>query len=180
MGPPRAAARDEGFRAFVVARRPNLVRTATLLTAGDRHLAEDLVQVSLTRLYVAWPRIRATEGPDAYAYRILVNAFTDETRRPWWRRERAHAELPDTTAAETLTAEDRDAVRSALAALPPRMRAAVVLRHWLEYDVAETATALGCSQGTVKSQTARGLDRLRELLGPIAEPADPHDARRVS
>jgi RNA polymerase sigma-70 factor (sigma-E family) len=171
--------RDEEFRAFVVARRAHLVRTATLLTAGDPHLAEDLVQTSLTKLYLAWPRVRSEDGPERYAHRILVNAFTDETRRAWWRRERPTADLPDVAAAEPLAAEDRDAVRTALTLLPPRMRAAIVLRHWLEYDVTAAAAVLGCSEGTVKSQTARGLDRLRELLGAaVAEPAEP--VRRLS
>ncbi|HVF03901.1 MAG TPA: SigE family RNA polymerase sigma factor [Frankiaceae bacterium] len=163
--------RDDEFRAYVATARPGLVRAATLLAAGDGHLAEDVVQTSLTKLYVAWPRVRR-EGPERYVRRILVNAFTDETRRPW-RRERTQAELPDVPARAAASVEDADAVRRALAALPPRMRAAVVLRYWLELDVAETATALGCSEGTVKSQTARGLDRLRELLGPLAEPAEP-------
>jgi RNA polymerase sigma-70 factor (sigma-E family) len=162
--------RDEEFRSYVLSARPGLVRAATLLAAGDAHLAEDVVQTSLTKLYVAWPRVRR-EGPDRYARRILVNAFTDETRRPFWRRERTHGELPDVAAAEPLPLEDADAVRRALAALPPRRRAAVVLRYWLELDVAETAVALGCGEGTVKSQTARGLERLRELLGPVDEPA---------
>jgi RNA polymerase sigma-70 factor (sigma-E family) len=170
--------RDEEFRGYVVARRPHLLRTATLLTAGDAHLAEDLVQVALTKLYLAWPRVRREDGADAYAHRILVNAFADETRRPA-RRETARAELPDAAAEAPLAPEERDAVRRALAALPAGMRAAVVLRHWLEYDVAEAAAVLGCAEGTVKSQTARGLDKLRELLGPIDEPAA-EPARRVS
>ncbi|MDT7547589.1 MAG: hypothetical protein QOE99_3699 [Actinomycetota bacterium] len=156
--------REDEFRAYVTARRPALVRTATLLTAGDRHLAEDLVQQALIRLYVAWPRLRRASGPDAYAYRILVNALTDQTRRPAWRRERPTAELPELEPVAGFAMEERDAVRRALAALPDGMRAAVVLRHWLELDVAETAAALGCSKGNVKSQTARGLERLRELL----------------
>ena len=160
--------RDEEFRAYVVTARPALLRTATLLAAGDGHLAEDLVQTALTKLYVAWPRVRR-DGPEPYVRRILVNAMTDERRRPW-RRERSHEAVPDAPAAEPASMEDRDAVRRALAALPPRMRAVVVLRYWLELDVAETAAALGCGQGTVKSQTARGLDRLRELLGPLDAP----------
>jgi RNA polymerase sigma-70 factor (sigma-E family) len=157
--------RDEDFRAFVTTRRAALLRTATLLAAGDAHLAEDIVQTALTRLYVAWPRVDRDRGPEHYARRIMVNALVDEQRRPWRRRETSRAELPDTTAAATpASAEDRDAVRRALGALAPRMRAAVVLRHWLGYDVAECAHLLSCSEGTVKSQTARGLDRLRELL----------------
>jgi RNA polymerase sigma-70 factor (sigma-E family) len=156
--------RDESFRAFVAARRTALVRTATLLAAGDTHLAEDLVQTALTRLYVAWPRVDRERGPEHYARRILVNALVDEQRRPWRRRETSRAELPDTPTPAGASAEDRDVVRSALRQLAPRMRAAVVLRHWLGYDVTECAHLLSCSEGTVKSQTARGLDRLRELL----------------
>lgn len=157
--------RDEDFRAFVTARRAALVRTATMLAAGDAYLAEDLVQAALTKLYVAWPRVQRHQGPEHYARRILVNALVDEQRRPWRRRETSRSTLPDTGVAPAGTsAEDRDAVRRALGQLGPRMRAAVVLRHWLGYDVAECAELLCCSEGTVKSQTARGLDRLRELL----------------
>jgi RNA polymerase sigma factor (sigma-70 family) len=122
------------------------------------------VQIALTRLYVAWPRVDRDQGPEAYARRILVNALIDERRRPWSRRESSRAELPDTAAEAPASPEDRDAVRRALAELAPRMRAAVVLRHWLGYDVAECARLLGCTEGTVKSQTARGLDRLPALL----------------
>jgi RNA polymerase sigma-70 factor (sigma-E family) len=155
--------RDAEFGAFVVARRAQLLRLATLLAAGDAHLAEDLVQTALTRLYVAWWRVERDQGAEAYCRRILVNAVVDERRRPWRRTETSRADLPDVPAQES-SAEDRDAVRAALAELGPRMRAAVVLRHWLGYDVAECAQLLGCSEGTVKSQTARGLDRLRLLL----------------
>jgi RNA polymerase sigma-70 factor (sigma-E family) len=156
--------REVDFRSFVTARRAALVRTATVLAAGDPHQAEDLVQTALTRLYVAWHRVDRDRGPEHYARRILVNALVDEQRRPWRRRETSRAELPDTVVAHDGTAEDGDAVRRALAELAPRMRAAVVLRHWLGYDVAECAQLLDCSEGTVKSQTARGLDRLRALL----------------
>ena len=152
-----------------MARRPALVRLATLLAAGDAHLAEDLVQTALTRLYVAWRRVERDQGPEAYARRILVNAVVDERRRPWRRSETSRAELPDAPSSDP-SAEDRDAVRTALAALGPRMRAAVVLRHWLGYDVGECARLLGCSEGTVKSQTARGLDRLRVLLSDELTP----------
>ena len=157
------AGRDAEFGAFVQARRPALVRLATLLAAGDAHLAEDLVQTALTRLYVAWWRVERDQGPEAYARRILVNAVVDERRRPWRRAESTRSELPELPAT-AVDHESRDAVRAALAELGPRMRAAVVLRHWLGYDVAECADLLRCSEGTVKSQTARGLDRLRQLL----------------
>lgn len=77
--------RDEQFHSFVASRRASLLRTATLLTAGDAHLAEDLVQSTLTKLYVAWPAFRRADNPDGYLRRTLVNALTDERRR-WWRR----------------------------------------------------------------------------------------------
>jgi len=159
-----AGGREAEFGAFVHARRPQLLRLATLLAAGDAHLAEDLVQTALTRLYVAWWRVEKDQGAEAYCRRILVNAVVDERRRAWRRSESSRADVPDVPTADRGSAEDRDLVRAALAELGPRMRAAVVLRHWLGYDVAECAHLLGCSEGTVKSQTARGLDRLRHLL----------------
>jgi len=158
--------RDDQFRAYVLGNRGKLLRTATLLASGNAHEAEDLVQTVLLRMYLAWPRIRP-ETRDAYARRMLINAFVDERRRPQARNERNEAEVPD-TAVETEPPSDMDAaVFSALAELPPRMRAAVVLRHLNDASVAETAEALGCSEGTVKSQTARGLDHLRERLADL-------------
>jgi RNA polymerase sigma-70 factor (sigma-E family) len=153
--------REEEFRTYVVSSRASLVRTATLLTAGDTHLAEDLVQTALTKLYVAWPGIRLPDGPHGYARRILVNALIDERRRPFRQRETVHADVPDHAPSEP---PHFQALLAALAVLPPGMRAAVVLRHVHELSVAETARALGCSEGNVKSQTARGLDQLRASL----------------
>ncbi len=150
----------------MLARRAELVRTATLLTAGDAHLAEDLVQSTLTKLYVSWSSVRRADNPDAYVRRTLVNALIDERRRLWWRRERPVAELPDRTAADPGSEHLGDDLRAALQKLGPRMRAAVVFRYLYDLDIAETADALGCSQGTVKSQTARALDRLRTVLEP--------------
>ncbi|WP_305790015.1 SigE family RNA polymerase sigma factor [Symbioplanes lichenis] len=155
--------RDQQFHEFVLARRADLVRTATLLTAGDAHLAEDLVQQTLTKLYVAWPQFQRAANHDAYVRRTLVNALIDERRRLWWRRERPMAELPD-RAPQPAGDEPADAVRAALKELPPKMRAALIFRYFHDLDVAATAEALGCSQGTVKSQTARALDRMRAVL----------------
>ncbi|MFC7528871.1 SigE family RNA polymerase sigma factor [Actinoplanes sp. GCM10030250] len=157
--------RDEQFHHFVVTRRAALVRTATLLTAGDAHLAEDLVQSTLTKLYVAWPAFRRADNPDGYVRRVLVNALTDERRRWWRRRERPMAEVPDRAAAEAVGGEVGEGLRAALSQLPPRMRAALVFRYFYDLDVADTADALGCSEGTVKSQTARALERLRTVIG---------------
>ncbi|GAA0512987.1 RNA polymerase sigma24 factor [Paractinoplanes deccanensis] len=147
----------------MVGRRPRLLHTATLLTAGDTHLAEDLVQAALTKLYVAWPAFRRASNPDAYVRRVLVNALIDERRRVWRRREKPMAELPDVAGAAD-TDGVGDAVQQALRDLPPRMRAAVVFRYFYDLGVAETADALNCSEGNVKSQTARGLERLRAAL----------------
>jgi RNA polymerase sigma-70 factor (sigma-E family) len=157
--------RDEQFRAYVVSKRGQLVRTATFLASGDRFAAEDLVQTALMRLYVAWPRVR-TDTVDAYARKALLNALIDDRRRAFTRHERVHAEVPDVGVDDQPTTEVDAAVFAALAALPPRMRAAVVLRHLCELSVTETAEALNCSEGTVKSQTARALSQLRAALSP--------------
>jgi len=163
--------RDEEFSAFVIGRRVGMLRSACLLTAGDPHLAEDLVQTALARIYVAWPKVQRSDSPDAYARRILVNAYIDEVRRPRWRREQSVAQPPDradTALGGWPGAVDGDAIRAALAALPRRMRAAVVLRHWMDLSVEETAGLLHCSEGTVKSQTAKAITRLRGLLDGVA------------
>jgi RNA polymerase sigma-70 factor (sigma-E family) len=148
----------------VVNRRSQLLQTATLLTAGDPHLAEDLVQSTLTKVYVAWASFQRADNPDGYLRRVMVNALVDERRRLWRRRERTVADLPDRPGVEPAGNRIGDSLRQALHDLPPRMRAAVVFRYFYDLDVAQTADALGCSQGTVKSQTARGLDRLRTVL----------------
>jgi RNA polymerase sigma factor (sigma-70 family) len=103
---------------------------------------------------------------DAYIRRTLLNAYLDERRRPW-RREQAVAAVPDqpTTAAELPDPGTRQRILAALAAIPPRQRAALVLRFWADMSVEQVADLLHCSAGTVKSQTARGLERLREVLG---------------
>lgn len=161
--------RDREFSDFVGESRVSLLRTACMLTAGDRFLAEDVVQTALARVYVAWPRIRERASAEAYARRAVVSAFLDETRRPWWRREKTTDELPDTVVSGDAFGDidgrlDGGAVRRALADLPPRMRAVVVLRHELDLSIEETAAALGCAKGTVKSMNAKALDRLRTAL----------------
>jgi RNA polymerase sigma-70 factor (sigma-E family) len=178
---PRST-RDLEFSAFVQAHRIEFLRAARLLTAGDTHLAEDLVQTALTKVYLVWPRMR--DRPVAYVHRVIVNAHIDETRRPRWRRERSVSEPPEPARTGALSSSsssgsfgglaDGEAVRTALASLPPRMRAAVVLRHWLDLSVEESADLLGCSTGTVKSQTAKGVARLRDLLGS-SQPAVTHE-----
>jgi RNA polymerase sigma-70 factor (sigma-E family) len=162
------SSRDEEFSAFVRDRRHELLRSACLLTAGDTYLAEDLVQTALARLYLAWPRVRRDGSMIAYTWRIIVNAHVDEKRRPRWRRERSVAELPDEPD-EFPEITGGGEVREALARLPAGMRAAVVLRYWADFSVADAARILGCTEGTVKSQTAKGIARLRESLGSRQE-----------
>jgi RNA polymerase sigma-70 factor (sigma-E family) len=150
-----------GFTEYVVARRPLMYRTAWVL-CGDPHQAEDLVQHVLTRLYVAWPRVSRMESPDGYVRTMLVNANLDRLRR---RREHSGLEGYD----QPTPAHDTDALldlRDALTRLAPGQRRALVLRHLWGLSVEETATALGIAPGTVKSQTADALRRLRDLLAP--------------
>jgi RNA polymerase sigma-70 factor (sigma-E family) len=161
-------ARQDEFRAYVLRSRGRLLRTATLLASGDATQAEDLVQTVLLRMYVSWPRIRP-DTRDAYTRKMLVNAHLDERRRPYARHERNHAQVPDVAVESAAPANSDAAVFRALAELPPRMRAAVILRHLHEASVAETADVLRCSEGTVKSQTARGLAHLRARLAELSD-----------
>jgi RNA polymerase sigma-70 factor (sigma-E family) len=160
----RQNARDAAFSDYVVAQRVRLVRAARLLTAGDDAAAEDLVQTTLTRIYVHWSRVSRADDPVAYGFRSLTNAFLDERRRAHRHREIATGATPEQVGA-TADPETRAVVMEALAELAPRQRAVVVLRHFLQYDVSATAQALGCAEGTVKSQNAKALAHLRELLG---------------
>ncbi len=163
QGPP-------DFESYVAARRVHLRRTAYLL-CGDWDRAEDVVQEALTRLYVHWRRASRADSVDAYVRRSLVNAYLAEGRRPW-RRERATERLPETAYADSSAAGgQRDELRRALAELGPSQRAVVVLRYWDDLSIEQTADALGCSIGNVKSQSARGLARLRQVL------TDPEGAR---
>jgi RNA polymerase sigma-70 factor (sigma-E family) len=151
----------DGFREYVVARSPALTRAAWLLT-GDRTAAEDLVQNALVRMWSRWTRIERDGSVDAYARRVLVTTYINGWRRRW-RGEVPTEVLPDgPAAADAHAATDlRLSVRRALAELPPKQRAVVVLRYFEDLTEAQTADALGCSIGTVKSQTARALARLR-------------------
>jgi RNA polymerase sigma-70 factor (sigma-E family) len=156
--------RDESeFEEFVRTRRAALLRSARNLTAGDEHLAEDLVQSTIVRIYLAWGRVKDRDRVDAYARRVLLNCFLDHRRRPFVSRERTTDAIPDLEATSRTGVIDHELL-AALQTIPPRMRAALVLRHVEDLSVEETATLLGCSVGTVKSQTARGLQKLRQAL----------------
>ncbi|GII91628.1 SigE family RNA polymerase sigma factor [Sinosporangium siamense] len=164
---------EERFREFVTSRWQALLRTACLLT-GDDDRAEDLLQVALVRVHRRWNRI---DDPELYVRRVVINL-----NNSWWRRRRVQEQLmgvvPDTPGAEPQEAlAVRDELWRAVLALPPRMRAVLVLRYFEDLPEAEVARLMGCSLGSVKSQASRGLDRLRGVLGREAREADL--ARRV-
>ncbi|MET0425200.1 MAG: SigE family RNA polymerase sigma factor [Actinoplanes sp.] len=166
--------REAEFREFA-AGRMDALRGLAYLTCGDWQLAEDAVLGTLAKLYVRWRRI---DNPDAYARTAVVRAAIDETRRPWWRREKAHAELPDAAAPDlTEGVDERLRVRHALAQLPAKHRAVLVLRFLEGLSVRQTAAALSCPEGTVKAYTSRGLEALRHILDDRTE--DNHAARTV-
>ena len=164
MGMGRDAAADAAFTEFAAASRSRLRSTAYLL-CGDWDRASDHVQEGLIRVYVAWPRLVRQGGELAYARKAVVSAFLDASRKRS-STERPAAEHSDRASAEDIASAvaDRAALMAALARLPARQRACVVLRYFEELDVRETAAALGCSEGTVKSQTSRALDSLRAMF----------------
>ena len=149
------------FESYAAARWSRLLRTAFLLT-GDHHEAEDLVQGTLAKVYLGWPRIRRLDEPDAYVHRALINNNMSRHRKrrvvqlltpilPERPREGGHSRV-----------EERSLLMEALAALPPRQRAVVVLRYWEDLSEHQVAEVLGCTPGNVKSQASRGLRKLRE------------------
>jgi RNA polymerase sigma-70 factor (sigma-E family) len=167
-GPPDVIGVDDSsFDDFVAGSSARLFTMARLLTGGHRAEAEDLLQGAYERAYRRWGRISRRADPERYVRQILVNASIDR-----WRRLRRHPEIPlaaggaDQGASDTAAAvADRDLLLRGLAALPPRQRAVLVLRYFEDLSEAQTALMLGCSVGTVKSQAARGLARLRDITG---------------
>jgi RNA polymerase sigma-70 factor (sigma-E family) len=160
-------AEEEEFRAFMAARWPTLVRLAYGLT-GDRGLAEDLAQTTLAKVCASWSSVSRAEDQDAYTYRILLNANNGRFRK---RRVTeffaGHAPSAEHVAAErapvdeSAASDQRTVLRAALMDLPPKQRAAVLLRYFGDLSEAQTAAVLGCSVGTIKSQTSAALARLR-------------------
>jgi RNA polymerase sigma-70 factor (sigma-E family) len=152
------------FGAFVVSRWPRMLRTAHLLT-GHHHDAEDLVQTALTKAYARWERVRRSDDPDAYVWRIMINTNRDRLRMPR-AREWLTNRFPEAAAPEgTDSITERSALMAALARLPQRQRAVVVLRYLEDRSESEVAALLGTRVGTVRSHAARALRKLR------AEPA---------
>ncbi|MFJ4093991.1 SigE family RNA polymerase sigma factor [Kitasatospora sp. NPDC089913] len=162
--------RAAGFDEFVAGRWSALFHLARLLTGGDRHRAEDLLQEGLVKLWSAWPRV-ADQAPEAYLRQVLVRAAARSARRRWW-GERPTEELPETPVDQDLAAvvEERTRLESALALLSARQRAAVVLRYYQDLPEAQVAEVMGCPVGTVRSLTSRGVARLREVLSEVGEP----------
>ncbi len=181
-----SAARDDeaAFTAFVAARWNQLLRTAYLLT-GDHGKAEDMVQTALMRTHRRWRRIERDDAPEVYVRRVMVNLAT-----AWWRRNRIQeqvtAELPDRPGPDAHAAFVlHDEIWNAVRTLPARMRAVLVLRYFEDLPEAQVADLLGCSVGTVKSQTHRALARLRAQLsdddagtGAAPDPEEAPAARR--
>ena len=172
----RTAAKDAEFTDYLAARQPSLLRTAYLLT-GDRHQAEDVLQTSLAKLYLAWDKVRDRSSVDAYVRRIMVNENNSLWRRGWKKREYATEVMPEPTPHVDEYDEGRsaalwDVVRS----LPPKARAVVVLRYYEQLSEAETADALGISVGTVKSQCSRAIAALRERVPAELHPGRPEES----
>ncbi|KUN26121.1 RNA polymerase subunit sigma-24 [Streptomyces antibioticus] len=152
------------YAEFAAARAGHLYRSACLLTAGDTHLAEDLVQETLGRLYIAWQRVSRVGNPAGYAQTVLTRTFLAHQRRRS-STERATDTFPDRAGTDQRDVPLRLTLLEALARLPAKDRAVVVLRYWEDRSIEETADALHASSAAVRTRCTRALGRLRELLG---------------
>jgi RNA polymerase sigma-70 factor (sigma-E family) len=164
------AGRDVDFTEFVESSVPALRRLAYML-CHDWHSADDLVQATVTRLYVRWAKAAAADNLEAYVRTMLFREFLHERRTSWARHVRLTGELPPGPAA----APDHDSamdIEAAIRGLPPRQRAVLVLRFHCDLSVEQAAAMLGCSQGNIKSQTARALAALRRSLDPSPFPLE--------
>ncbi|MEU0567067.1 SigE family RNA polymerase sigma factor [Nonomuraea sp. NPDC005983] len=162
------AAAERRFRDFVAARSPSLMRLAFLLTGGDQHAAEDLLQTALARTVAKW---RTVEEPEAYVRQVMYRQQVSLWRRATGRRETAVAQPPERAVQDSTHAVDvQIVVRRALARLTRRQRAVLVLRYFEDLPEAEVAAMLGCSVGTVRSTAHRSLARLRTLAPELTEP----------
>lgn len=160
------AARDRAAFAEFVAARGTALQRAAYLMVGDVGLAQDLVQEALTKTYVAWPRLRDPRNAEAYTRKAITTTAIGWFRRKRWSAEKATAVLPEACrSGHADGVETRTLLMEALAQLPPRQRAAIVLRYYEDLTEPQTAAALDCAVGTVKSQVSAGLRTLRTLLG---------------
>lgn len=166
--PSRSGSQVVDFEAYVAERRPALLRWARAV-AGDPHTAEDLLQDSLVRVLPHWESIREGAAADAYVRRTITRQYVSRQRRSS-RREVVSAWLPEppTSTPDLIDPREAQEVWGLVLALPARQRAAVALRFYEQLSVAETADVLGCSIGTVKSNTSRGLAALRRLAADTA------------
>lgn len=162
---------EDSFAEMAAVQLPGLRRFAYAL-CGDWDRADDLVQGTFERLYVAWPRVHAVADPGAYARTVLVRLASSEARRAWWRRERVVERLPEAAVTDhaSVSAERLD-LAEALAGLTLRQRAIVVLRFLEDRSVAEVAGVLGISAGTVKRQSHDAMAHLRRRLLGAPSPA---------
>ncbi|OLF07296.1 SigE family RNA polymerase sigma factor [Actinophytocola xanthii] len=151
------------------------LRRSAYRLCGDSHRADDLVQQAITKLYVNWRRARAADNTDAYLQRILVRVFLDE-RRLRWSGVSLFAMAPDVVVQPDGRADDRAVLRAALDRLPRRLCTVLVLRFLFDMSVEDVAEVLGCSQGTIKSQTSRGLAAMRRLLDDTSVPTATKEA----
>lgn len=154
------ATKDEQFTTFMTTRHATLRRRAHLLT-GDPASADDLVQETLAKLYLAWHKVKDPHAVDAYARRIMLNEFNAGWRRPWRRRERSTDRLPEVAVHDRVDEGSRREMWDFVQSLPPKQRAVIVLRYYEDLSEVEIAEALGISPGTVKSQASRALATLR-------------------
>jgi RNA polymerase sigma-70 factor (sigma-E family) len=175
---------EDSFRRFATGQAATLRRSAFLF-CGDWHLAEDLMQTTLIKIYRSWSRVQKQDSLSRYARTVLLRTWLDEKRRPWRRSEFSGANVPEVPdpAADPASSAGRvwakDLVHQALLELPPGQRAVLVLRYFDDLSVAETARVMGCAEGTVKSQAARGLDALRVVVARIGA-GEPGSAGRVA
>ncbi len=176
---------EESFRRFATGYAASLRRSAFLF-CGDWHLAQDLMQMTLIKIYRSWSRVQKEDSLANYGRTVLLRTWLDEKRRPWRRSEFSEAEVPDRfdaaadPAAGTNAMWAKDLVHRGLLRLPPRQRAVLVLRYFDDLSVAETAEVMRCTTGTVKSQTSRGLDALRASVARLSAEELGPTGRRVS
>ncbi|AYG82122.1 RNA polymerase sigma-E factor [Streptomyces hundungensis] len=156
--------RAEEFIEFASGRAGQLFRSACLLTSGDTHLAEDLVQETLGRMYTLWGRVATIDNPAAYAQTVLVRTFLTHRRRRS-ATERPLGDLPDHATATGADPALRVALLDALGQLSPKDRAVIVLRYWEDRSIEETADAMNVSSAAVRTRSVRALAKLRERLG---------------
>jgi RNA polymerase sigma-70 factor (sigma-E family) len=155
----------EGEYVEYVRARMSALRRFAFLLCGDEHRADDLVQQTITRLYERWHRARTATSLDQYVRTMLVRAFLDERRRAWSTRVALTGQPPEPATVAGPDVEQRTVLRQALAQVPRRQQAVLVLRFLCDLPVDEVARLLGCSAGNVKSQTHHGLAALRRHLG---------------